>query len=524
MTAFMQRFTPVVLTILDGWGHREDTDHNAIHRARTPHFDALWNDYPHGIINASELHVGLPHGQMGNSEVGHMNIGSGRVVMQDLPRIDQAIASGALVQNKILVDFISSVKAAGGNVHLMGLMSDGGVHSHQHHISSLATIIASHGAQVNIHAFLDGRDTPPKSALTYMEQFERDIKGVDGIRIATVSGRYYAMDRDKRWERVKLAFDALTQGYGQHFSDWKSAIETSYANNITDEFVLPSVLNSYRGMKAGDGILMANFRADRAREILEALLDPQFKGFPRERPIAFSAALGMSEYSSKHAAWMQTLFPPEPLTDILGEVLARNGLKQLRIAETEKYPHVTFFFNGGREEVFQGEDRIIVPSPKVATYDLKPEMSAFEVTDKLVAAIASGTYDVIIANYANTDMVGHTGDLEAATKAVEAVDQCLGRVWEAVEKQGGALIITADHGNAEMMMDHASGQAHTAHTLNLVPLIIASPSLKGAAWNMPEGKLADIAPTLLDLLGLPIPSAMTGRSMVSADLRVTLHA
>jgi 2,3-bisphosphoglycerate-independent phosphoglycerate mutase len=520
----MQTPKPLVLTILDGWGHREEADHNAVQRAKTPHFDMLWKHYPHGVINASELHVGLPHGQMGNSEVGHMNIGSGRVVMQDLPRIDQAIVSGSLALDTTLLRFIEKVKASSGQVHLMGLMSDGGVHSHQHHIATLANILASHDVTVQVHAFLDGRDTPPKSALGYLDQFERDIKNNPLIRMATVSGRYYAMDRDKRWERVKLAFDALTQGYGQHFKDWKNAIESSYSNNVTDEFVLPSVLDSYRGMKAGDGILMTNFRADRARELLDALLDPDFSGFARAQKIAFSACLGMTEYSSKHSAWMQALFPPEPLTHIFGEVIANAGLKQLRIAETEKYPHVTFFFNGGREEVFAGEDRIIVPSPKVATYDLKPEMSAYEVTEKLVAAIASDIYDVVIVNYANTDMVGHTGDLEAATRAVETVDECLGKLWGEIEKKGGALVITADHGNAEMMMDHDTHQAHTAHTLNLVPLIIASPPLKGESWNIPEGKLADIAPTLLDLLGLPIPAEMNGCSVIPESLRVAKRA
>jgi 2,3-bisphosphoglycerate-independent phosphoglycerate mutase len=322
------------------------------------------------------------------------------------------------------------------------------------------------------------------------------------------------MDRDNRWERVKLAYDAITAAYGHHAKDWREAVQASYDAGKTDEFVIPTVLSGYKGMKPGDGVLMANFRADRAREILAALLDPGFKGFLREKPTAFSAALGMVEYSARHAGWMRALFPPEPLNAILGEVVADAGLKQLRIAETEKYPHVTFFFNGGREELFPGEERILVPSPKVTTYDLQPEMSAYEVTDRLVAAIASGRFDLIVANYANTDMVGHTGDLEAARKAVEAVDTCLGRVWAALEKVGGALILSADHGNAELMHDEQTHQPHTAHTLNLVPVIVAAPGLEGASLAQAEGRLADLAPTALKLLHLPQPSEMTGRALI----------
>ena len=507
---------PLVLAILDGWGHSKDTEHNAIFSAKTPHFDALWANYPHGVINASELHVGLPEGQMGNSEVGHMNIGSGRVVMQDLPRIDAAIADGSLAKHPALLKFIDALKASGGRAHLMGLLSDGGVHAHQGHIAALANIIASHGVEVFVHAFLDGRDTPPQSAVGYLEKFESDISQTTGCQLATLSGRYYAMDRDNRWERVKQAFDVITSGYGHNHKNWRAAIEANYAQNITDEFVVPTVLNNYRGMKDGDGVLMANFRADRARELLEALVNPDFKGFDRVRQIQFASKLGMCEYSSKHAKWMESLFPPEPLIHMFGEIISDAELKQLRIAETEKYAHVTFFFNGGREDVYKGEERILVPSPKVATYDLKPEMSAYEVTQKLVEAIEAERFDVIIVNYANTDMVGHTGNMQAAMKAVEAVDNCLGKLWEAVKGKNGALIITADHGNAEQLHDHVSEQSHTAHTLNLVPIIIAAAGFKGQHWNIPEGRLADIAPTLLALLGLPQPSAMNGTSLIPA--------
>jgi 2,3-bisphosphoglycerate-independent phosphoglycerate mutase len=504
---------PVLLCVLDGWGCRSDADHNAIKAAKTPNFDKLWATYPHGRINASELHVGLPEGQMGNSEVGHMNIGSGRVVMQELPRINQAVKGGALAQNPALLDFIAKLKSSGGACHLMGLVSPGGVHSHQDHIAALANIVAAAGVKVWIHAFLDGRDTPPKSAVEYLEHFEKSL-ATRNPQLATISGRYYAMDRDKRWERVKLAFDAITVAYGHHAKDWREAVRQSYEAGKTDEFVIPAALSGYKGMQPGDGVLMANFRADRAREILSALLDPAFEGFPREKTIPFAAALGMVEYSTTHAQFMQALFPPEALTQILGEVVADAGLKQLRIAETEKYPHVTFFFNGGKEELFPGEERILVPSPKVATYDLQPEMSAYEVTDKLVAAIASGAFDLIVANYANTDMVGHTGDLEAARKAVEAVDTCLGRVWDALEKAGGALILSADHGNAEQMHDHDTQQPHTAHTLNLVPVIVAAAGLEGQSLNRGEGKLADLAPTALALLGLKQPKEMTGKSLL----------
>jgi 2,3-bisphosphoglycerate-independent phosphoglycerate mutase len=509
-----KRPKPVVLVILDGWGHREETSHNAIATAKTPTWNAITRDYPQGLINASELHVGLPEGQMGNSEVGHMNIGSGRVLMQELPKIDQAIASGALAKNPRLVDAIKKIKSGSGVCHLMGLLSDGGVHSHQKHVLALAKTLAGEGIRVKVHAFLDGRDTPPQSALDYMKWFEEEIKALPDVKVATVSGRYYAMDRDKRWDRVHKAYDTLASGAGERYASALEAIEKSYAVNVTDEFALPAVIGDYKGINDGDGVIMANFRADRVREILTALLDSTFKEFSAV-PIKFSDALGMTEYSKPLSKLMGILFPPEPLTKILGEVVAEAGMKQLRIAETEKYAHVTFFFNGGREQEFPGEERILVPSPKVATYDLKPEMSAFEVTDRLVEAIGSGKFDFIVVNYANTDMVGHTGDIKAAAKAVEAVDTCLGKVITATLKQGGALFITADHGNAEMMFDHDTDQAHTAHTLNLVPAIIISEKLKGKNLSLPEGKLADVAPTILQLLGLPQPKEMTGQPLLS---------
>ena len=517
MTGFVPRQRPIVLAVLDGWGHRDHaTADNAILRAKTPNLDRMAKTSPVAFLQASELHVGLPKGQMGNSEVGHMNLGAGRVVMQDLPRIDQAIADGTLARDPELASFITQVKAKGGAAHLMGLMSPGGVHSHQDHIAALARILAKAGLKVWVHAFLDGRDTPPKSAESYLTKFIDDTRESGRVDVATVDGRYYAMDRDKRWERVSLAYAAMVEAKGERAADALAAVAQSYAKNVTDEFVLPTVVADYPGMRDGDGLLMANFRADRAREILLALLDPSFNGFPRSRTVQFAAALGMVEYSTELNKFMKVIFEPAELRNVMGEILAQRGLKQLRIAETEKYAHVTFFFNGGEERELPGEERILVPSPKIATYDLQPEMSAYEVTDRLVAAINSGKFDFILVNYANTDMVGHTGDLEAATRAVEAVDACLGRVADAVTKQGGALLITADHGNAEMMMDPTTGQPHTAHTTNPVPVMLVNGG--GAGRNAPialqDGKLADVAPTLLELMGIEPPKDMTGHSLI----------
>ncbi|UCH72638.1 MAG: 2,3-bisphosphoglycerate-independent phosphoglycerate mutase [Rhodospirillales bacterium] len=500
---------PVVLCILDGWGERSERDHNAIALADTPVWDRLKATCPHARLDASGGEVGLPDGQMGNSEVGHMNIGAGRVVMQDLPRIDAAVADGSLQGLPALREFVATLRQSGGTAHLMGLISPGGVHSHQDQVAALANILCDAGVPVAVHAFLDGRDTPPSSARGYVESF---IAAAPRAAIATVAGRYYSMDRDKRWQRVERAYTALAEGRGANFADPLSAIDASYAGSLTDEFMLPAVIGDYAGMRDGDGILMANFRADRAREILTALLDPDFDGFVRPRRIAFAAAAGMVEYSTALAQRMRSLFPPVDLPDVLGQVVADAGLRQLRIAETEKYAHVTFFLNGGREAEFPGEDRILEPSPTVATYDLQPEMSAPRVTDRLVEAIAGGTYDLIVVNYANTDMVGHTGMLDAAIAAVEAVDACLGRLEAAVRAAGGVLLITADHGNAENMRDPASGQPHTAHTHNLVPVMLVGEGTAGI--QMADGRLADIASTILELIGLPAPAQMTGRSLI----------
>jgi len=505
---------PLVLCILDGWGERQKADDNAIEIARAPNWHGLKARWPHAQLQASEHYVGLPDGQMGNSEVGHTNIGAGRVVLQDLPRIDAAIAEGKLATLPGLCDFIGRLKESRGTAHLMGLMSPGGVHSHQRQIAVLARILAEAGVPVAVHAFLDGRDTPPKAAVLYVRQFQEDVAGLRDLRIATLCGRYYAMDRDKRWDRVERAYRAIVAGVGERTDDPLQAVEAAYARAETDEFVTPTAIAGYVGMRDGDGLLIANFRADRIREFATALLDPEFSGFTREKRVAFGAALGLVEYSTELNRFLATLFPPENLYDSFGEVVSRAGLTQLRIAETEKYAHVTFFFNGGRELVFPGEERILVPSPKVATYDQQPEMSAPEVTDKVVEAIRSGRFDAIVMNYANADMVGHTGRIDAATKAVETIDFCLGRLSEAVEQAGGTLVITADHGNAEMMRDRETGEPHTAHTLNPVPFIVVNPPAE--IGHLENGRLSDIAPTLLDILGLTTPAAMTGHSLISS--------
>jgi 2,3-bisphosphoglycerate-independent phosphoglycerate mutase len=505
---------PVVLCILDGWGERAPADDNAIETARTPHWRRLLAHWPHANLQASEHYVGLPNGQMGNSEVGHTNMGAGRIVFQDLPRIDAAIAAGRLAAMAPLRDFTAKLKQGRGTAHLMGLMSPGGVHSHQHHIAALARILAEAGVPVAVHAFLDGRDTPPKAAASYLRHFLEAVGGLPRLQVATVCGRYYAMDRDKRWDRVANAYRTIVSGGGRSAEDPLQAVAAAYGRGETDEFVAPTAMAGYTGMRDGDGLLIANFRADRVREIAAALLDPEFAGFARDKRIGFAAALGLVEYSAELNRFLGTLFPPDDLKDTLGEVISQAGLTQLRIAETEKYAHVTFFFNGGRETVFPGEERILVPSPKVATYDEQPAMSAPEVTDRVVEAIRSGGFDMIVLNYANTDMVGHTGRLDAAVKAVETVDTCLGRLSAAVEEAGGTLVITADHGNAEMMRDPQTGEPHTAHTLNPVPFVVVNPP--AAIPHLPDGRLSDVAPTLLDILGVPKPAAMTGHSLITA--------
>jgi len=503
---------PVVLCVLDGWGHRAEREDNAILAADTPVWDRLIAECPNALLQASAADVGLPEGQMGNSDVGHMNLGAGRVVIQDMPRIDTAIADGSLAANGALGAFLGDLKASGGTAHVMGLISPGGVHSHQDQIAALVKIAGDAGLSVNVHAFLDGRDTPPASAADYIAKFESDIAGVPGAAIATLSGRYYAMDRDQRWERTALAYGTLVEGKGERADTAAGAVAASYAAEVTDEFALPAVIAGYQGMKDGDGLLLGNFRADRTRQILGALLDPAFDGFERPRTVRFAAAAGMVEYSAALNEFIETLFAPVRLDHILGQLVADAGMTQLRIAETEKYAHVTFFFNGGEEAPFPGEERILVPSPKVATYDLKPEMSAHELTDRLTEAIAGGGFDFILVNYANADMVGHTGDIAATIKAVETVDLCLGRIVAAVNEAGGALVITADHGNAELMRDGKTGQPHTAHSRNAVPVILVNgpAEIKG----LKHGRLADVAPMLLELLKLEQPPEMTGVSLV----------
>jgi len=508
----MQRRRPVMLVILDGWGWREDPADNAIRQAKTPTFDRLWQNLPHGFLRTSGQDVGLPGGQMGNSEVGHLNIGAGRVVLQDLPRIGAAIASGEIARAPALIDFIGKLKASGGACHLIGLVSPGGVHSHQDHAAALAKILSSAGVPVLVHALTDGRDTPPQSAA---DDVKRLIAALPkSVAIASVCGRYFAMDRDQRWDRVAKAYNAMVEAEGPRFPDAPAVVAAAYANKQFDEFIVPAVVGDYRGMKDGDGVLCFNFRADRVREILSAMLDPDFSGFARNRFVRFAAAVGMTQYSDALDRLMATIFPPQTLKNILGEVVADAGRTQLRMAETEKYAHVTYFLNGGREEPFSGEDRIMVPSPKVATYDLQPEMSAPELTDKAIDAIASGKYDLIVLNYANPDMVGHTGSLTAAIKAVETVDAGLGRIAQAIEKSGGALLVTADHGNCEMMRDPQNGGPHTAHTTNPVPLLLVGARNRAL---VAEGRLADIAPTLLELMELPKPTEMTGASLLRAD-------
>ncbi|MEQ9112104.1 MAG: 2,3-bisphosphoglycerate-independent phosphoglycerate mutase [Rhodospirillaceae bacterium] len=504
---------PVVLCILDGWGHRTERENNAIALANTPTWDSWMaaSGHPHALVETSGLDVGLPTGQMGNSEVGHMNIGAGRVVLQDLPQIDAAVADDSLANRPALLAFIETLKKSGGTCHLMGLLSPGGVHSHQDHMVALAKAVSTEGVPVQIHAFLDGRDTPPKSARGFMAKFLSDIAGLAKVSIVTLSGRYFSMDRDNRWDRVARAYAAIANGQGASAQNPLEAIDSAYAEGATDEFIEPVVLNGYPGIAQGDGILMANFRADRAREILSALLDPDFEEFDRGTLKHIGCALGMAEYSTKLTEQMSVLFPSAIPENGLGQVVADHGLSQLRIAETEKYAHVTFFLNGGQETEFTGEQRILVPSPDVATYDLKPEMSAAEVTDHLVNAIDSGVFDLIVVNYANGDMVGHTGVLSAAIKAAETLDACLNRLAAAVHKAGGALLVTADHGNCELMVDPDTKAPHTAHTIGKVPVVLVSADSVG---QLHDGRLSDLAPTVLDLMGLDQPTEMTGHSLL----------
>ncbi len=500
---------PVLLCILDGWGLRDDPTDNAIAQATLPNWRRLLATRPFARVGTSGRDVGLPDGQMGNSEVGHMNIGAGRIAVPDLGRIDNAVADGSLGSVPAIVAAIAKVKQGGGALHILGLLSPGGVHSHQDHIAALARIAAAAGVKVWLHAFTDGRDTPPKSALDFLADFRKSLGDAANIHFATLSGRFYAMDRDKRWDRVALAYGAIAVAEGKRAPSAETAVNQGYAADLSDEFILPTVIDGYEGMQNGDGLIMANFRADRAREILQSLLEPHFDAFPRPLRPAFAAAMGVTEYSTQLNEFLTTAFAPQRYPNTLGEWLAKAQMKQLRIAETEKYAHVTFFMNGGEEVPFNGEDRILVPSPKVATYDLQPEMSAAEVTDKLVAAIKGGHYDQIIVNYANPDMVGHTGSLPAAIKAAETIDACLARLEQAILESGGVMLITADHGNLEEMRDPASGQAHTQHTTNLVPLVLVGRE----GYALRDGRLCDIAPTLLHFLGLKPPAEMTGQCL-----------
>jgi 2,3-bisphosphoglycerate-independent phosphoglycerate mutase len=505
----------LALIILDGWGYREDTTMNAIAAAKKPHWDKLWNHNPHTLISGSGPCVGLPDGQMGNSEVGHLNMGAGRIVYQDLTRIDLAIANREFFKNQTLVDAIHLAKNTGKAIHVMGLLSPGGVHSHESHFHAMLELTAQLKAEnVYIHAFLDGRDTPPRSAMTSLDALDKHCRQLGSGQIASIIGRYYAMDRDKRWNRVQKAYDLLVSGKADYTATTaRAGLELAYARGESDEFVHATTICASDTqpvtMKDGDVVFFMNFRADRAREITESLIDPAFNGFLRGRWPKLGEFVCLSEYDNRFPC--PVAFPPIELKNILSEHISRLGLKQLRIAETEKYAHVTFFFNGGVEKAYPGEDRILIPSPKVATYDLHPEMSAPELTDTLVAAIKSEKYDLIICNFANPDMVGHTGNFDATVKAIEAVDTCLGKIAEALQMTGGELLITADHGNAEKMFDDDQNQPHTAHTSDPVPFIHVG---REAIIINKNGKLSDIAPTILYLLGLPQPEEMTGSSLV----------
>ena len=501
---------PVVLCVLDGWGHRTETADNAIALADTPVWDRLTAGRRYGLLATAGAAVGLPDGQMGNSEVGHMTIGAGRVIVQDLARIDAAVADGSLSRNPALASLVERLRETGGCCHLMGLVSPGGVHAHQDHMAALARIVGGCGVPVAVHAFLDGRDVPPRSAMGDLSRFEDALRDARVARIATVTGRYYAMDRDRRWERTVRAHDAVVSARGRPAQSAAEAVGASYGHGLGDEFVEPAVIGGYAGTADGDGLVMANFRADRARAILSALLDPLFDGFVRAKRVRFAAAAGMCAYSEALNGFLATMFPPLSVTGSMGAVVSRAGRRQLRIAETEKYAHVTFFLNGGEERKMPGEERVLVPSPKVATYDLEPAMAAAAVTGGVVDAIAGDRFDLIVVNYANADMVGHSGDLDAAKAAVVAVDRCLGRLVEAVEAAEGALLITADHGNAELMRASDGETPHTAHTHNPVPAVLVGPP--GMALR--DGGLCDVAPTVLGLMGLPVPAAMTGRSLL----------
>ena len=502
---------PLVLMILDGFGHSDSPEFNAIHAANKPVYDRLLASQPHGLISGSGMDVGLPDGQMGNSEVGHMNLGAGRVVYQDFTRVTKAIRDGGFFENPNICAAVDKAVAAGKAVHILGLLSDGGVHSHQDHLVAMAELAAKRGAeQIYLHAFLDGRDTPPKSAQHSIELMQATFTRLGKGRVASLIGRYFAMDRDNRWDRVEQAYHLIVEGKAEHHADYAvDGLIAAYERGETDEFVKATTIGEPVRVEDGDAVVFMNFRADRARELTRCFVEPGFDAFQRTRVPQLAGFVMLTQYAASIPA--PSAFAPEPLTNVLGEYLANNGKTQLRIAETEKYAHVTFFFSGGREEPFEGEERILIPSPQVATYDMQPEMSAPEVTDRIVEAIEQQRYDVIIVNYANGDMVGHTGVFEAAVKAVECLDKCMGRIVEALDKVGGEALITADHGNVEQMEDAMTGQAHTAHTCEPVPFIYYG---KRKLKVREGGVLADVAPTMLTLLGLPVPTEMTGRSIV----------
>ena len=504
----MSAARPVVLCILDGWGISDRPEFSAPDQAETPNFDRLRRDCPNSTLITHGPDVGLPTGQMGNSEVGHTNIGAGRVVAMDLGQIDLAVEDGSFATNPQLVDFISTLKANGGTAHLMGVISDGGVHGHIAHALAAARMIAGAGVPVAIHAITDGRDVAPTSADGFIARLAAGLP--QGACIATVVGRYYAMDRDNRWERVGSAYAAMIGGRGEAAPDPLAAVAQAQDRGETDEFIAPTVVAGYAGAKDGDGFFCLNFRADRAREILAAIGQPGFAGFDTGARPRWAALLGMVEYSDAHNAYMATVYPKRDIVNTLGAWVAKHGKTQFRLAETEKYPHVTFFLNGGKETPEPGEDRYMAKSPKVATYDMQPEMSAPEVTDHFVAAIGKG-YDLIVVNYANPDMVGHTGSLPAAMRACEEVDRGLARAVAALENAGGAMIVTADHGNCEVMVDPETGGPHTAHTTNPVPVILVG-GPQGVSLR--QGRLSDLAPTILDLMGLPVPPEMTGHSLI----------
>ena len=513
MSAAAPRPKPVVLLILDGWGHRDDPADNALAQADIPNFRRLWAERPHTLIHTEGRHVGLPDGQMGNSEVGHMNLGAGRIVYQDLTRVDAAIEDGSFFANPALLHACAAARETGRVLHVLGLLSPGGVHSHEAHVFAMLRMAQRLGVpRVAVHAFLDGRDTPPRSARASLEALQALCEELGNARIASVSGRYYAMDRDQRWERVAAAWQAMVDADGMHRAGSAvEALDAAYARGENDEFVQPTVIGTGARIEDGDAVVFMNFRADRARQLAAAFVQPGFDGFAARRP-ALGEFVCLTEYDARLPAALA--YPPDNLANTFGEVLAAHGLTQLRIAETEKYAHVTFFFSGGREDLYAGEARTLIPSPKVATYDLQPEMSCPELTDRLVEAIRDRAYDCIVCNIANPDMVGHTGVLAAAIKAAEAVDHALGRIGAAVEAVGGALLVTADHGNLEMMRDPATGQPHTAHTVGPVPLVYVG--TRAGVRLREGGALRDVAPTLLDLLGIDKPAEMSGRSLLQA--------